>query len=195
MNRLEDRDLQAHELKYWNSTDVINTHAEFYKEFFNFSLCKNKDVLDVGCGGNPITDFLDFQINLSILDPLIDDLIKASKYERLKSYNRYPISILDLDEESKFDYITCLNVIDHFRDDNFEFINIFHKALRNKGQLWLYYDVRPNDACDHLALNSEGIINKINEMFVIEKISHTTNPKHIGWSGITSSVRIIATKK
>jgi SAM-dependent methyltransferase len=195
MSKYADLDLQSHELKYWSDATVFNTHAEFYKKFFDFSLCENKDVLDVGCGGNPITDFTDFNINLSILDPLIDDLIKMKKYERLKAFNRYPISILELKEESKFDYVTCFNVIDHFVDDEFKYIDVFHKSLKKNGQLWLYYDVRPNDACDHLALNSEGIIDKIKEMFIIESMSRDTNPKHIGWSGITSSIRIIATKK
>jgi len=86
-------------------------------------------------------------------------------------------------------------VIDHFNDDDFVFVDVFHNALKEGGQLWLYFDVRPVNACDHLALDDKRIIEKIESKFKIEKISRSINPKHIGWSGITSSIRMIATKK
>jgi 2-polyprenyl-3-methyl-5-hydroxy-6-metoxy-1,4-benzoquinol methylase len=191
----DDKSLQNHEFDYWIHRNTPNKHAEFYREFFDFSLCENKEVLDVGCGGNPITDFSGVEINLSILDPLIDSLLESGQYDNLKKYNAYSKSILELEETSKFDTITCLNVIDHFNDDEFLFVDVFHKALKEGGQLWLYYDVRPVNACDHLAIDSKAILEKIETKFNIEKISHVINPKHKGWSGITSSVRLIATKK
>jgi hypothetical protein len=70
-----------------------------------------------------------------------------------------------------------------------------YNALKNNGELWLYYDVRPVDSCDHLALNHPGIIQRISEKFNITKISESINPKHNGWSGITSSIRLVAIKK
>ena len=190
-----DKDLQTHELNYWLHHNYPNKHSDFYKEFFDFSLCAEKEVLDVGCGGNPITDFLNYDIKLSILDPLIDSLISSGKYNHLLSFPRYSLSILDFKEKNKFDIITCLNVIDHFNDDDFKFIDIFYNSLKDNGELWLYYDVRPVDSCDHLALNHHGIIQSLSEKFNITKISESINPKHNGWSGITSSIRLVAVKK
>ena len=190
-----DQSLQRHELDYWLNHNYPNKHADFYKEFFDFSLCFDKSVLDVGCGGNPIIDFVDVPMQFSILDPLLNSLILSQKYNSLSNLNGYSMSILDFDELNKFDIITCLNVIDHFTDHDAIFIDKFYQALKQNGELWLYYDVRPVDACDHLAVDNNKILTKLSEKFEISKISNQINPKHEGWSGITESVRLIARKK
>lgn len=190
-----NQSLQEHELNYWLNHNYPNKHAEFYKEFFDFSLCSGKFVLDVGCGGNPITDFVQVPMHLSILDPLLDSLILSKEYQHLSKFNRYSISILDFTEKDQFDIITCLNVIDHFTDTDSVFVDIFHQALKQDGELWLYYDVRPVDACDHLAVDNTKILAKLSKKFEISKTSKQINPKHLGWSGITESIRLIARKK
>jgi hypothetical protein len=52
-------------------------------------------------------------------------LLKA--YDHLLNFPRYSLSLLDFQEENKFDVITCLNVIDHFNDDDFKFVDFYAK--------------------------------------------------------------------
>ena len=194
-SKYQDEGLQNHELEYWLHRNYPNKHADFYKDFFDFSYCNKKEVLDVGCGGNPITDFLDYDIKLSILDPLIESLIESVEYKHLTAFPAYSMSILDFKEKNKYDIITCLNVIDHFNDEELKFIDVFYNALKDNGELWLYYDVRPVNACDHLAVNHLKIVKTLRERFTITKMSEQINPKHVGWGAVTYSVRLIAVKK
>ena len=51
-----DEYLQNHELNYWLSGFVPPLHHKsFYDEFFSFEELNSKKVVEVGCGGSPIT--------------------------------------------------------------------------------------------------------------------------------------------
>jgi 2-polyprenyl-3-methyl-5-hydroxy-6-metoxy-1,4-benzoquinol methylase len=197
MEKYTDEQLQEHELNFWaGEGDIKNKHLEFYSKFFNFNLLEGKTVLDVGCGGNPVSDFTNVKFSLEILDPIIDKLLNLDKYKHLSNVNGFSHSLLEenVNLHNKYDIITCLNVIDHFADDNLLSIDIFHSYIKKNGELWLYYDIRPEDSCDHLALDNDKIISKIKEKFIIKNISEELNPKHGGWSGVYKSIRIIAEK-
>ncbi len=150
--------------------------------------------MDVGCGGTPITDYIDATPRLTLLDPLLDDLVKLERYSHLRSYAGHSCSVLEFTGRHLFDVITCLNVVDHFHDDELDFIEVFHRALRPRGELWLYYDVRPVNADDHLAVDHASIVEKLRARFDVASYDGSVNPKHGRWSGVEKSIRLIATK-
>jgi 2-polyprenyl-3-methyl-5-hydroxy-6-metoxy-1,4-benzoquinol methylase len=191
-----DKNLQDHELDFWvNHYNPPFYHMDYYKSFFDFEKLSEKKVIDIGCGGAPISEYIEIpNINLTILDPLINDLLKFEKFSNLKKYNYFSGSLFDFDK-SDYDYIVCLNVIDHFNDDEYTFIDKFFDFLNKNGELWLYYDLRHKNDGDHLLIDNEKLMNKLNTKFSIIDTSDKVNPKHINWSTVYSSIRLIAKKK
>lgn len=192
-----DEKLQQHELDYWmNGHKMPFHHEKFYKQFFDFTSLKGKTVLEFGCGGCPISEYTDADFDrLILVDPLIRDIINHSKYSHLESYELYSQSILNLKLKEKVDVIVGLNVIDHFNDQEYSFINNLFSLLNSGGELWLYYDIRTESHSHHLAIDNEKILNKIKQQFNIIKIDDTINPTHINWSKVEKSIRLIAKKK
>jgi 2-polyprenyl-3-methyl-5-hydroxy-6-metoxy-1,4-benzoquinol methylase len=195
MNYTDDG-LQIHELNFWlNSYKPPFFHLEFYKDFFDFSTLKNKKVLDVGCGGAPISEYCGVDdINLTMLDPLMSRLLLHEKYIHLNKYDHFSGSLFDFDK-SNYEYVVCLNVIDHFNDPDYSFIDKFHSFLCKEGFLWLYYDVRHKNDGDHLMIDNEKLISRLESRFDIVKIDESINPTHSGWASVSKSIRIIAKKK
>jgi len=190
-------DLENYELNYWITTSDPERdfkHLKFYSEIYNFDTLENKKVLDIGCGGAPISNYTEKKINLTILDPLIDKLVINEKFKHLEKYDRFSGSILDF-SGSNFDTVVCLNVIDHFEDKGCNFIDKFYELLKPNGELWLYYDVRSEDSDNHLKLDNDFILDKLKKFFTIDIIDEKINPKHLGWSKIEKSMRIIAKRK
>lgn len=191
-----DNDLQNHELDFWlTGYNPPFFHYDFYKNFFDFSELSRKKTIDVGCGGAPISDYCGIlDIDLTIVDPLIEKLINHDKYEHLKKYKYFSCSLFDLDNQ-EYDYLVCLNVIDHFNDNEYSFVDKFHSLISDGGYMWLYFDVRNQNDENHLSIDRNKIIKKIETKFEILKISNDINPKHNGWSSINESIRIVAKKK
>lgn len=196
-NRYSDENLQNHELNYWiNNFDVNKTlhHEKFYNDFFNFKELKNKKVIEVGCGGCPITEYTDMKDPITIVEPLLDKLDKHDKFKYLNIHEKHSISLFDFNKTG-YDYLICLNVIDHFNDPEFLFIDKFSEILNKDGELWLYYDVRTKNDADHLAIESEKLLLKLNNFFEIKRKDLNINPVHKNWSSVEYSVRLIAIKK
>jgi len=190
-----DEHLQNHELNYWLTGYAPPLHHKyFYEEFFPFDELNFKKVVEVGCGGSPITEYNQIFPTLTLVDPLLDKLISYDKFKHLSQHKIFSNSILEF-KETGYDFVVCLNVIDHFNDPECNFIDVFSDVLADEGELWLYYDVRSKDDSDHLALDDEKIQSKIKEKFNIKKIDLNINPIHLNWSSIYKSVRLIATKK
>lgn len=190
-----DKELQDHELNYWiNSHKQPFIHKNFYKEFYDFNQLADKKVVDIGCGGSPISEYCDVKdLNLTIVDPLIEKLIQHNKYAHLKKYNYFSGSLFDFNG-TNYDCLICLNVIDHFNDPEYKCIEKFYDILSNNSELWLYYDLRNKNDGHHLAIDEEKIINKIKNKFDIIKISDSINPNHISWSSVNKSIRMICKK-
>ena len=190
-----DEKLQDHELNYWlNGYKPPFPHLKFYQDFFDFTELSERRVLDIGCGGTPISDYCGVcDIKLTIVDPLIDRLIKHDKFKHLSKYDHYSNSLFDFNGDN-FEYLVCLNVIDHFNDIEYSFVDKFSSILKIDGFMWLYYDVRDINDGDHLAINNEKLINKIRQNFEIIRMDEKINPTHIGWSSVNKSVRLIAKK-
>ena len=94
-----------------------------------------------------------------------------------------------------YEYVVCLNVVDHFNDPEYTFVDKFYTFLKNEGVLWLYYDVRDINDAEHLAIDNTKLLNKIKEKFDILNIDETTNPNHVNWGSVKKSIRLIAKKK
>lgn len=191
-----DEDLQNHELDFWiKSYNPPFFHFNFYNNFFNFSELSGKKTIDIGCGGAPISDYCGISdIDLTINDPLIGQLISHKKYEHLQKYKYFSCSLFDL-EEGGYEYLVCLNVIDHFNDTEYTFVDKFNSLISDGGYMWLYFDIRSYNDENHLAIDKFKILEKIKINFEIVKISYEINPVHKGWSSINESIRLIAKKK
>jgi 2-polyprenyl-3-methyl-5-hydroxy-6-metoxy-1,4-benzoquinol methylase len=195
MNYTDDY-LQEHELGFWlNAYKLPFIHENFYKEFFNFENLNEKTVLEFGCGGCPISEYTNANFKkLILVDPLLKLLTTHTNFSNLNKHENYSISILDFNLNETIDVIIGLNVIDHFNDPDYKVIDKLHSLLPQDGELWLYYDVRPENSGNHLSIDNEKITKKIEEKFQIIKINEDINPTHINWSGIKKSVRLIAKK-
>lgn len=191
-----DEKLQEHELNFWiNSYNPPFPHLSFYKSFFNFSKLSGKKTIDIGCGGAPISDYCGVSdINLTIVDPLIDKLILCEKFKHLSKYNYHSNSLFELNEND-YEYLICLNVVDHFNDPTYNFVDKFSSLLKKDGIMWLYYDVRDVDDGEHLSINNDLLLKTIKNHFEIVEISDSINPTHKGWSSVNNSIRLIAKKK
>jgi 2-polyprenyl-3-methyl-5-hydroxy-6-metoxy-1,4-benzoquinol methylase len=191
-----DKHLQNHELNFWLYSYIPPFfHKNFYEEFFDFQKLKNKKVVDIGCGGAPISDYCGVDnINLTIVDPLINDLISSTKYKHLKNYDYFSGSLFDF-KGNDYQFLICLNVIDHFNDPEYNVIDKFYEILSKDSELWLYYDLRTKNDGEHLMIDENKIIEKIESKFKIIKIDDKINPKHENWSSVYKSVRLIALKK
>jgi 2-polyprenyl-3-methyl-5-hydroxy-6-metoxy-1,4-benzoquinol methylase len=191
-----DEKLQDHEFNFWvKGYNPPFPHLNFYQEFFNFSELIEKKTIDIGCGGSPICDYCGVSnINLTIVDPLIDRLIKHDKFKHLAKYDYHSNSLFDFNG-SGYEYLVCLNVIDHFNDLEYSFVDKFSSILDTGGFMWLYYDVRNINDGDHLSIDNEILLNKIKQSFEIIRIDESINPNHIGWSSVHKSIRMIAKKK
>ncbi len=189
-----DEQLQEHELDFWiNGYRPPFYHKDYYTEFFNFEELSNKKVVDIGCGGTPIAEYNDIKdINLTIVDPLIGSLIKHPKYEHLAKYDYFSGTLFDF-AKSGYDCLVCLNVIDHFNDPQYDFVEKFYNILKPaNSQMWLYFDLRTKDDGDHLMIDEDKLMSRIAEKFNIVKLDYKVNPRHKGWSSVYKSVRLMA---
>lgn len=195
MSKYTDEHLQDHELGFWlGGYQAPLIHAAYYQQFFNFKELNNKKVVEVGCGGSPITEYNDISPELTLVDPILNKLLEHDEFKHLSKYEMFSVSLLDFQKDG-FDYAVCLNCIDHFNDPECLFVDKFWNLLNKGGELWLYYDVRSESESDHLALDHDKIMEKIQNKFDIKKIDLTTNPTHAGWGSLYKSVRLIASKK
>jgi hypothetical protein len=191
-----DEKLQDHELNFWlKNYNGDFFHLKFYQEFFNFSELSGKKTVDIGCAGAPISDYCGVNdIDLTIVDPLIDKLIEHDKFKHLSKYNYSSNSLFDFND-NEYEYLVCLNVVDHFNDSEYTFVDKFSSILKIDGLMWLYYDVRDINDGEHLSINNEKLINKIKDNFEIIRMDESINPTHSGWSSVNKSIRLIAKKK
>lgn len=95
------------------------------------------DVLEVGCGVGSFTKLIDEQsefdslYSIDISKPAID-LMKTKEF-----IHKIKIECIDLMEaEGKFDFIVCMNVMEHVKDDN-NFFNKILSLLKKDGVLFL----------------------------------------------------------
>jgi 2-polyprenyl-3-methyl-5-hydroxy-6-metoxy-1,4-benzoquinol methylase len=184
------------EMDFWiNYTQPIKDfkHKSFYVNFFDFSQIKNQ-VLEIGCGGSPFITYIDNydnSIKLSLLDPLIDQISLIPKYNFLTNYTRYNLNLLDSSINHKYDYIICLNVIDHFPDSHTNFLDKMKHMLKENGQIFLYYDIRKANADGHYAVDHSEVYSYISNNFIIIKESLEVNPVHNNWSKVYKSYRAV----
>jgi 2-polyprenyl-3-methyl-5-hydroxy-6-metoxy-1,4-benzoquinol methylase len=184
------------EIDFWinyNQPTKDFKHKNFYANFFDFSQIRN-EVLEIGCGGSPFITYVDnydSTIQLSLLDPLIDQISSIPKYSFLTNYTRYNLNLLASSINHKYDYIVCLNVLDHFPDSYTSFLNKMKYMLKEHGKIFLYYDIRRINNDGHYAINHNEIYNYIINNFEIIKESLEVNPVHHNWSTVYQSYRAV----
>jgi len=190
-----DERMRDHELKYWiESYAPPFLHFDFYRGFFNFSELSGRKVVDIGCGGAPVTDYCGAsQVELTIVDPIISKLVQHDKFRHLSLYRSYSGSLFDFNGRD-YEYLICLNVIDHFNDPECNFIDKFKLFLAPGGVMWLYFDVRDVNDGEHLAVDENKVLSKIEQSFSIIKLDESVNPTHVGWSSVRKSIRLVAKK-
>ena len=108
-------------------------------DFYSKKPLHGLKILDIGCGGGLVAEPLDkMGATVTAIDPS-EKNIKTALAHQLKSksnVNYLCSSIEELDKKSKFDIITCLEVIEHV--DNYQFfLNQLQKHLKPKGIVFL----------------------------------------------------------
>jgi 2-polyprenyl-3-methyl-5-hydroxy-6-metoxy-1,4-benzoquinol methylase len=190
----------AKEMDFWNNYIQIDRnfkHKNFYVNFFDFSSIKG-NCLEIGCGGSPFITYADnvsSDLKLSLLDPLIDEISKNPRYNFLNNYTRYNCTLRDCTTQEKYDFIVCLNVLDHFGSSHEKFIDTIKSLLSVNGILFLYYDIREKYSDWHYSINHTELYKHIKSSFVIIKESLDINPEHRNWSTVYGSFRGILKNK
>lgn len=119
-------------LSYWN--ELLNSISKY------IPIPKDKFVLDAGCG--PAGIFMALGNNaVTAIDPLLN------KYKELIHFDetKYPFvafqqcTIEELDEKDKFDYIFCINAINHVNDLNLSYDKLI-STLKPNGYLIISTD-------------------------------------------------------
>lgn len=168
-------------------------HKQFYVDFFDFSQISD-NVLEIGCGGSPFITYIDNYNNnlkLNLLDPLIDSISEIPRYSFLKNYTIYNTNLLESNIEDKYNFIICLNVLDHFENSHTDFLGKIKSMLKNDGQLFLYYDIRRMHSDGHYSIDHNTIYAYITENFNIIKQSLDVNPVHHNWSTVYQAYRAV----
>lgn len=186
----------AKEMHFWQEyiqPENDFKHKSFYTNFFDFSLIKG-DVLEIGCGGSPFTTYTkdnEYLINLTLLDPLLSKISEIPRYNFLKQYAFYDNNFLTSDIKDKYDFIICLNVLDHFSSCHVDFITKMKSILKPGGQIYLYYDIRKMYSDGHYPIDHSTLYNFITTNFIVLKDSLEVNPVHHNWSTVFQSYRAI----
>lgn len=100
---------------------------------------KNKDILDVGCGGGILTENLSKYkaniIGIDISKMLIKTAKKHSKRNNI-TYHVCDINQFSAINKKKFDIITCMELIEHINDQE-NLIKICKQLLKKNGSIFL----------------------------------------------------------
>jgi 2-polyprenyl-3-methyl-5-hydroxy-6-metoxy-1,4-benzoquinol methylase len=118
--------------------------ADFLQKIrLNQKTLNGKSILDAGCGPVGIFCLLDaLDCSITAIDPLLSKYTELDHFqpELYRNTNFIEISLEDFGKEDGFEYIFCLNVINHVSDLQKSFENLF-RLLTPGGQLILSVDV------------------------------------------------------
>ena len=136
---------QAAEIRWWqrylknkNTANYAVWKSDYWKKLLNdigLSVLDNptapaQEILDAGCGPAGIFMVLTPQHHLTALDPLLDEYEK--KLEHFKKENYPAVKFVSQSLESfnsggkNFDYVFCLNAINHVNDLELAVDNLVH---------------------------------------------------------------------
>ncbi len=137
------------------SNGLFISHLMRY--YFALQFAVNKVILDAGCGAGYGCDLLSRVaqkiIGVDYSQEAIDYAKKHYSYPNLK-FRMMDFLALDFDDGT-FDLVTCLEVIEHLRDDHIFLKKAFH-ILKPNGVLVIS---TPNRLTDHLHMKSINIRN------------------------------------
>ena len=186
------------EIDFWLHTNELGKNFK-HKNYYSFLDLNtiSGTCLEIGCGGSPFTTYCDTKkdIDLTIVDPILKELVALPKYESLKQYKLYSCSLLDLNINNQFNHIVCLNVLDHFGNGHIEFLKRIVSLIQDGGKLFLYYDIRQKYVDNHYPVSHDEIISFLKQHFIFVKESFDINPKHSNWSTVYKSYRGIMVKQ
>jgi len=128
----------------WHEFPVTNFQETYHKDFiswmshpFDEDFLKNKQILDVGCGGGNYSSIMGgykakvVGIDLSVA---VDEAYKNTK--DIKDVDIIQADILSLPLKEKFDMVFCVGVLHHLTDPKKGFHNLL-KVLKKDGYMFL----------------------------------------------------------
>lgn len=160
---------QRHKNVYYKGIleDGCTISRDFFAQDFTDS-----SILDIGSGPMGILHTIESSQKVAV-DSLMDTY-RALEYK----VDEHDVMSLCMDGEHlffkhiQFDYVLCLNALDHMKDPGKAIENISN-YLKNKGQLLLIVDLRPEDKLDcyhKLAIAEKDVLEWIEPYFeIIEK--------------------------
>ena len=145
-----------------SKASIYKKRLKLIKEYYGFKFLKNKKILDVGGGINPI---------LSGKNIFIADFKIQKKIKVLFKNNFYKIDINDKTINDKFDCIFLMHTLEHFKYPAKAINNIF-KSLKSRGRLFIeipnfHYYTKKNTYC--------GIFHQHLSMFTIKHLRNLLN--------------------
>lgn len=195
--------MDEYELNFWKKIaknpkekGLFFRHRKFY-DFFNLGNLQG-DILEVGCGGEPIDNIFNIysRYQIDLVDPIIDSLLEIKEYKFLKRYSHYSVRAIDFKTDKKYDNIIMLNCLDHIESQEEQektIINLIDKLSVN-GKFYIYYDLRDIPCEGHYPVCHETILKLFESDLEIEKSDLSINPKHKGWGNVRNSYRAIFKK-
>jgi 2-polyprenyl-6-hydroxyphenyl methylase/3-demethylubiquinone-9 3-methyltransferase len=117
--------------KYWNNFISEISHL--------LSLTNDHQYLDLGCG--PAGIFMVLPGNTIAVDPLMENyrLLSHFKAEEYKNVSFISATAEDVNINTEFDVIFCLNVINHVKDMQ-QCLNQIHRLCKNDGKTVISVD-------------------------------------------------------
>lgn len=147
---------QTLEIKWWQNylrdKDVekyLSWKKDYWKNFIqkipNLPPLQQYQILDAGCGPAGIFTVLENNI-VDAIDPLLDKYSTLPHFnsEQYKYTNFKNISIEALEVENKYDFIFCLNAINHVADIQLAYKKLAN-ALKKDGIIYISVDAHRNN--------------------------------------------------
>ena len=103
----------------------------------SFSIFKNLEVLDIGCGGGILSEPMRrLGANITGIDvnKKAIDIAKEHSIRQGLKINYYNNEISNFKNKKKFDLVICMEILEHLKDINF-FLKCCKKHLKNNGVL------------------------------------------------------------
>jgi SAM-dependent methyltransferase len=162
----------------YRMSDDFKTNSKLFFEKLKYdqNSYKNKNILDVGAGSKLRSAFF-VDANIFAIEPLADKYSKLPQsdlHTAKKVYSKSAETFIDEFNE-KFDFIMCINVLDHCYDEIRVLSNVY-KYLNSNGEFLLSVDIhkKHDDPMHPISLTKEKLFSNLKMIgFNIREIYET----------------------